>query len=87
MKLREAIGSTQAGVKLSGEVEIDGAYFGGHVRQENEKKDRTAKRLAEENMKRQSLVVARQRGGRILPIVVARETDGVAIRAEEGPKS
>ncbi len=77
-KLREAIGSTQAGVKLSGEVEIDGAYFGGHVRQENEKKDRTAKRLSEENMKRQSLVVTRQRGGRILPIVVARETDGVA---------
>ena len=77
-KLREAVSSTRAGVELSGEVEVDGAYFGGHVRQENEKKDRTDRRLAQETMRRQSLVVARQRGGRILPIVVARETDAVA---------
>jgi transposase-like protein len=86
-KLREAISASQTQGTLSGEVEIDGAYFGGHSRQENEKKDRTDKRRDEEaTRKRQSLVVARQRGGRILPIVVPRETDAVAfIRARVEP--
>ena len=30
-KLREAIGADQDGAKLSDEVEVDGAYFGGHL--------------------------------------------------------
>ena len=78
-KIREAISASQTKGTLSGEVEIDGAYFGGHSRQANEKTDRTDKRADEETTRRrQSLVVARQRGGRILPIVVPRETDAVA---------
>jgi transposase-like protein len=78
-KLREAIGAVQCRGELSGVVEIDGLYVGGHVRQENEKADRADRRLAEEQTgKRQSVVVARQRGGRTLPTVVAREADGVA---------
>ena len=32
-KLREALGSAQANTMLSGHVEVDGAYFGGDVRQ------------------------------------------------------
>ena len=44
-KLREAIGA-QPVAKLSGEVEVDGAYVGGHVRQENEKADRKDRRHA-----------------------------------------
>jgi transposase-like protein len=77
-KLREAIGASQTKGTLAGEVEIDGAYFGGHSRQENEKADRTDKRAAEEATgKRQSLVVARERGGRTLPVVVSKESDAV----------
>src|SRR4029077_11504247 len=48
-KLREAMGATiHDGEELSGTVEIDGAYFGGNVRQENRKADRADRRLAEE---------------------------------------
>ena len=50
------------------------AYFGGHVRQENDKAKRTDRRL-EVPAKRQSVVVARQRGGRTLAVVVACEAD------------
>jgi hypothetical protein len=74
-KLREAVGSIQNQGELSGVVEIDGAYVGGHVRQENVKADRTDRRL-EVPAKRQSVVVARERGGRTLVTVVAKEADG-----------
>jgi transposase-like protein len=75
-KLREAIGNAQTKGTLSGEVEIDGAYFGSHSRPENEAKDRPARRTSADD-RRQSLVVARQRDGRTLPTVVAKETDAV----------
>ena len=82
-KLREAIGADQDGVKLSGEVEVDGAYFGGHAKQENEKANRKDRRLvAEQTGKRQSVVVARQRQGRTIPTVAPSEAAAVpAIRA------
>src|ERR1700722_5491789 len=39
-KIREALGSVQdQDGELSGEVEVDGAYFGGHAKQENRKAD------------------------------------------------
>ena len=38
-KLREALSAEMAGQGLSGEVEIDGAYFGGHVRPEAQDDD------------------------------------------------
>jgi ISXO2-like transposase domain len=51
---------------------------GGHSRQKNEKKDRTDRRLAEEQTgKRQSVVVARERGGRTVPVIAA--TEGAAV--------
>lgn len=79
-KLREAIGAEQAKVQLAGVVEVDGAYFGGHSRQENEKADRKDRRLAEEQTgKRQSVVVVRERGGRTIPFVVAKESDAAPI--------
>jgi transposase-like protein len=78
-KLREAIASKQLGGTLSGVVEVDGAYVGGHGRQENEKADRRDRRLAEEQTgKRQSVVVARERGGRTQTVVVAREADAIS---------
>lgn len=68
-KLREAIGDSQTKGILSGEVEIDGAYFGG--------KSRSHDATAKEAGNRQSLVIARQRGGRTLPTVVTKESDAV----------
>jgi hypothetical protein len=67
-KLREAMGSTIANADIGGEgrvAEIDGAYFGGHIKPKNRKEDRVDRRLAEEQTgKRQVVVVARERGGR-----------------------
>src|SRR5581483_6423259 len=78
-KLREAIGADQEGLRLSGVVEVDGAYFGGKVRQENERKDRKDRRLLEEQSgKRQSVVVARERQGRTVPTVAPSEAAAVA---------
>jgi transposase-like protein len=82
-KLREAIGSGQADSTLSGHVEIDGAYFGGAVRQGNRKEDRMDRRLAENRSgKRRVVVVMRERGGRALPFVFRSEDEAVpTIRA------
>jgi hypothetical protein len=44
-KLREAVGSIDADKKVSGEVEIDGAYFGGYVKPANNKENRRDRRL------------------------------------------
>ena len=82
-KLREAISAEQMKAQLSGVVEIDGAYFGGHIKQENQRADRKDRRLASEQTgKRQSVVVARERGGKTLPFVVAKEADAVALIRE-----
>ena len=82
-KIREAIGASQTEGMLSGEVEVDGAYVGGHVRPEN--KGREASRAGDDS-KRQSLVIARQRGGRTIPTVVRKESDAVPfVRAHVAP--
>jgi transposase-like protein len=79
-KIREALGATQTGT-LSGTVEIDGAYFGGHAKRENLKADRTDGRL-NASAKRQSVIVAREREGRTLTTVTAKESEGVAFVRE-----
>src|SRR5712675_903868 len=80
-KLREAMGSEVHNPdepELSGTVTIDGAYFGGKVRQANRKADRTDRRAAEEQTgKRQVVVVAREILGRSLPFIVPRESAAV----------
>ena len=82
-KLREAMGSEVQNPdqpELSGTVEIDGAYFGGKVKQANRKADRADRRLAEEQTgKRQVVVVAREIMGRTLPFIVPRESDAVPL--------
>ncbi len=86
-KIREAIGSSQSDGELSGTVEVDGMYAGGHSKPANEIADRKDRRLAENQTgKRQVVVVARERGGRTLPIVVAKESDALPfIRAHVQP--
>jgi transposase-like protein len=77
-KLREAMASTLGNADLAGEVEIDGAYFGGHVKPENRKTDRADRRLvSEQTGKRQVVAVARERHGRAITWVVGRESEAV----------
>ena len=77
-KLREAMGAENAERQVSGHVEIDGAYFGGHVKPENRKEDRKDRRLAiNQTGKRRAVVVMRERGGRTLPFVFDREDDSL----------
>ena len=77
-KLREAMAQELKEAKLDGTVEIDGAYFGGYVKPENQKADRKDRRLLENRSgKRQCVVVMRERKGRTLPFVVRHEGDAV----------
>ena len=94
-KLREAMASETANVTLSGTVEIDGAYFGGHVKPANYKEDRIDRRLSENQTgKRLCVVVMRQRGGRTItrvgnseleavPTIMKRVAPGTVIHADE----
>jgi ISXO2-like transposase domain len=81
-KLREAMASSLSALRIGGEgrtAEIDGAYFGGHIRPENLAIDRIDRRLAEnQSGKRQVVVTMRERGGRTLAQVFPAEADAVA---------
>jgi len=83
-KLREAMAQeVQTGEVLNGHVEIDGAYFGGHIRPANVKADRVDRRRAEHQTgKRRVVVVMRERTGRTLPFVTMNEADGVVLAVE-----
>ena len=73
-KLREAMSSEAKGATVSGEVEIDGAYFGGYVKPANKKENRRDRRLAvNQNGKRRVVVIMRERNGRTLPFVFKSE--------------
>jgi transposase-like protein len=79
-KLREAIEAEQQKTSFTdaSEKEIDGAYFGGHSKQQNEVAKRVDRRTAEEQTgKRQVVVVMRERKGRTLPFVFRKESDAV----------
>jgi transposase-like protein len=80
-KLREAMAlEVHTGEILKGHVEVDGAYFGGHVRPENAKADRKDRRLkANQSGNRRVVVVLRERHGRTLPVVTMAEAEGVAL--------
>ena len=73
----------QTGELLEGHVEIDGAYFGGHIRPANAKEDRVDRRLkAHQNGRRRVVITMRERYGRTLPIVTMTEGEGVALAVE-----
>jgi transposase-like protein len=88
-KLREAMASETANLTLAGEVEIDGAYFGGHVKPANYKEDRKDRRLSENQTgKRRCVVVMRQRKGRTITVAGKSELEAVpAIMARVAPGS
>jgi transposase-like protein len=77
-KLREAISTDQHGKKLNGEVEIDGAYFGGYVKPANHKGQRKDRRLKwNRSGKRRAVVVSRERKGKTLTFVSRSESAAV----------
>jgi len=77
-KLREAMAAETAEAKLSNTVEVDGAYFGGHVRPANFKEDRVDRRLLRNRADTRRVVIAlRERGGRTLTRAFLREAEGV----------
>ncbi|HEX2526588.1 MAG TPA: IS1595 family transposase [Geminicoccus sp.] len=78
-KIRESMSADQDRYRPQGEVEIDGCYVGGHIRQANRKADRKDRRLAQHQTgKRRVVVVMRERNGRTLPFVVRSEEEAVS---------
>lgn len=81
-KIRESMQDEYEGRKVSGEVEVDGAYFGGHIRPANLREDRVdRRRLRYQTGTRRVVVVARARKGRTLTFVTPTEADGVDLVA------
>ena len=77
-KLREALAADAKDETVSGNVEVDGAYFGGYVKPANFKMDRVDRRKAENQTgKRKVVVIMRERGGKTLPFVF--NTEGQAL--------
>jgi transposase-like protein len=81
-KLRESMQDEVEGAKVSGEVEIDGMYVGGHIRPKNKRVDRIdRRRLRYQTGTRRVVVTARARKGRTLTFVTRTEADGVDLVA------
>ena len=78
-KIREAIAAEKAEATVSGNVAVDGAYFGGYVKPANYKENRRDRRLAiNQTGKRQVVVIAREIGGKTLPFVFKSEPESLA---------
>lgn len=81
-KLREAMAAEKMQAELSGEIEVDGAYFGGYVKPANRKEDRVDRRRAQaQTGKRQVVTVIRERDGDTAAHVVKSESHGAEIIA------
>jgi hypothetical protein len=81
-KLREAMSEDMRGRIVGGEgkvAEIDGAYFGGHVRPHNRKNERIDRRLGDnQSGKRRCVVIVRERGGHSVPAVFRSEDQALS---------
>ena len=99
-KLREAMAEEMKGRVIGGEgkeAEVDGAYFGGYQKPANHKENRRDRRLAvNQNGKRKSVIVIRERNGHSLPAVFRSESaalgwiksrivPGTIVNADEAP--
>jgi len=79
-KMREALADETDNEVLEGEVEIDGAYFGGHIRPANYKSNRVDRRLKKHQTGTRRVVIAlRERFGRTIPYVGISEAEGIEI--------
>lgn len=79
-KVREAIENAREAGALKGDVEVDGAYFGGYVKPANEAKNRKDRRKKiNQSGKRQVVIAIRERGGRTVTSVGKSEAEGVKL--------
>lgn len=77
-KVRESIELARGKGALSGNVEVDGAYFGGYVKPANERKDRKDRRKKiNQSGKRQVVIALRETKGRTLTFIRKSEAEGV----------
>src|SRR5215212_11684850 len=91
-KMREAMASEVRQAPVGGDgkkAEIDGGYFGGHIKPANRRENRRDRRLCDNRSgKRKVVVVIRERGGRTLPGVFRSEAEALNfIRANVLPKT
>lgn len=81
-KIREAMAEELKGRQIGDdrpEAEVDGAYFGGHIRPANKAEDRIDRRLAKHQTgKRKVVVVLRERGDETLPGVFKSESHALS---------
>lgn len=78
-KIREALGKLQHAETLVGEVEIDGAYFGGYVKPSQRRETRRDRRkLTNQSGKRKCVTIIRERNGRSRPFVCS-EVEGAGL--------
>jgi transposase-like protein len=77
-KIREALADEMKDATVSGDVEIDGAYFGGYVKPSNRRENRRDRRLSENQTgKRKVVVIMRERDGITLPFVFKSEAASI----------
>ncbi|MFC7292392.1 IS1595 family transposase [Hirschia litorea] len=88
-KLRESIALARHEGALQGNVEVDGAYFGGYVKPANNREDRKDRRKKiNQSGKRQVVIVMREREGRTRTVVGKVEAEGVeATKANVAPSA
>jgi len=78
-KLREAVAAEAKGRSVGGEVEVDGAYFGGHVRPANRVEDRVDRRKAmHQTGKRRVVVTMRERNGSTVTATFKSEAESLS---------
>jgi hypothetical protein len=89
-KMREAMAAEVRQMPVGGEgkkAEIDGAFFGGHVRSANRRENRRDRRLREnQSGKRKVVVVIRERGGNTLPSVFRSEVEALNFIRRQVPQ-
>jgi transposase-like protein len=91
-KIREAMAAEVRQAPVGGEgkkAEIDGAFFGGHVRSANRKENRRDRRLREnQSGKRRVVVVIRERGdgGKTVPGVFRSEVEALNFIRRQVPR-
>ncbi|WP_186457396.1 IS1595 family transposase [Nitrospirillum amazonense] len=75
-KIRETIARRRGDLVLSGEVEEDAAYYGGHVRPGNTGREglRPDKKQPKKLPKKKAVLVLRERGGNTVTVVIESET-------------
>ena len=80
-KMREAMSEDMRGRIIGGEgkvAEVDGAYFGGHVRPNNRKNERIDRRVTgNQSGKRRCVVIVRERNGNSVPAVFGSEAQAL----------